>query len=94
MLGPDAKPASDDVRVTVLYFAAVRDLVGQASEDVTLPASVRTVGDLGPFLEARYEPLAGRLATVRFALDEQFAAHDDPLHEGAVVALIPPVAGG
>ncbi|GAB4216467.1 MAG: MoaD/ThiS family protein [Sandaracinaceae bacterium] len=82
------------MRVTLLYFAAVRDLVGIASEEVDLPASVVTVGALGSWLEARHEPLAGRLASVRFALDEQFAGSDEALHDGAVVALIPPVAGG
>jgi molybdopterin converting factor subunit 1 len=78
----------------MLYFAAVRDLVGLASEELELPPSVPTIRALGPWLEGRHEALAGRLGAVRFALDERFASDDDALHEGAVVALIPPVAGG
>jgi molybdopterin converting factor small subunit len=31
---------------------------------------------------------------VRLAVDEEFASEDRLLHEGAVIALIPPVAGG
>jgi len=80
--------------IAVLYFAAVRDLVGTTEERVELPVGIATVADLARFLTARHPALEGRLGAVRFARNEAFAANDEPLAEGDVVALIPPVAGG
>jgi molybdopterin converting factor subunit 1 len=82
------------VRVTILYFAVLRELVGLEREEVVLPAELDRVGRLAAWLERRHAGLAGRLNAVRFAVDEEFAAEAHPLREGAVVALIPPVAGG
>lgn len=82
------------VRAQLLYFAAVRDLVGLDQEVVVLGAEVTSVATLRRWLEVHRAPLEGRLASVRFAVDERFAQDDEPLHDGAVVALIPPVAGG
>ena len=76
----------------VLYFAAVRELVGIDEEDVELDA--RTVRAFTAWLEANREPLRGRLASVRIARNEAFASADEALTEGDVLALIPPVAGG
>ena len=80
--------------ITLLYFAAVRELVGTDEERLTLPASVKTIADLSAFLEHHRPALAGRLGAVRFARNETFATTGEPLADGDVVALIPPVAGG
>ena len=82
------------MRVRILYFAAVRELVGTDDEDLDLPANVQHVAHLAAWLEAHHPALQGRLATVRFALDEDFVGLEAALHDGATVALIPPVAGG
>jgi molybdopterin converting factor subunit 1 len=82
------------VKLTVLYFAAVRDLVGKDEEALDLPAEIRTVDALAAHLAARHASLEGRLRSVRFARNEEFAQGGDALQEGDVVALIPPVAGG
>ncbi len=82
------------VRVQLLYFAAVRDLIGVDGESVMLDPEITSVSSLRRWLDANRAPLEGRLASVRFAIDERFANDDEPLHEGAVIALIPPVAGG
>jgi molybdopterin synthase sulfur carrier subunit len=78
--------------LTVLYFAAVRELVGKDEE--TLAFDGRTVGDFATFLAQHHPRLAGRLASVRFARNEEFANTSDALEDGDVVAVIPPVAGG
>lgn len=82
------------MRVKVLYFAAVRELVALDEEDVSLDTDVRTVRAFSAWLEANREPLRGRLGSVRIARNEAFASLDDALAEGDVLALIPPVAGG
>ena len=80
--------------VTVLYFAAVRELVGRDEERVALPADVGTVGAFAEWLARARPALAGRMAHVRIARNEAFAASGDALGDGDVLALIPPVAGG
>jgi molybdopterin converting factor subunit 1 len=80
--------------LTLLYFAAVRDLVGTDEERLDVPAGVATIADLAAFLSKRHPALEGRLGAVRFARNETFASNDEALAEGDVVALIPPVAGG
>lgn len=82
------------MRVTVLYFAALRDLAGRAEEAHTLPAAVATVGALTDHLCATRPWLAERRAHVRVARNEAFAEPDESLRDGDVIALIPPVAGG
>ena len=81
-------------RVSVLYFAGLRDAVGLADEALEIPAGVRTVRDLCDHLAARHHAYAERRASVRVARNEAFADDGDPVHDGDVIALIPPVAGG
>lgn len=80
------------MKLTVLYFAAVRDLVGLSEEIVDAPAS--DVRALRAWLEEARPALAGRLGAVRFARNEAFVKDDEALAEGDVIALIPPVSGG
>jgi molybdopterin converting factor subunit 1 len=82
------------MRITVLYFAAVRDLVGTGEETLTLTSASPTIAELARVLAERHRELEGRLDAVRFARNETFAANDEPIADGDVVALIPPVSGG
>ena len=82
------------MRIKVLYFAAVRDLVGREEETVDLPPEVRAIADFARWIASHHAPLGGRMASVRIARNETFARPDEALVEGDVVALIPPVAGG
>jgi molybdopterin converting factor subunit 1 len=81
------------VTIRVLYFAAVREIVGVSEMTIDVPAGT-TVGKLGTILEATVAALRGRLGVVRWAKNEEFVDLDAPLADGDVVALIPPVAGG
>ena len=85
---------SDARSVQVLYFAALRELIGQSEERLALPAGVQTVRDFIRFIESERPILAGKLASVRVALDEAFAKDSDALSGARVIALIPPVSGG
>jgi molybdopterin converting factor subunit 1 len=85
-----APPAS----VSVLYFAALRDLAGLSEERVALPNQPVSVSLFLSALEERHSGLRGRLQSVRVAVNEEFADLSQPLHGGEVVALIPPVSGG
>jgi molybdopterin synthase sulfur carrier subunit len=80
--------------VQVLYFAALRDLLGKNEETLELPAEVRTVAELVQHLQRVRPALNGKMASVRVALDEAFAGDSDTLNGVRTIALIPPVAGG
>jgi molybdopterin synthase sulfur carrier subunit len=82
------------MRVRVLYFAAVRDLLGRDEEWLELPPQVRTVRDFGDLLAQRYPGLVAHLPALRFARNETFAEPGEDLVSDDVVAIIPPVAGG
>ena len=82
------------MKVRVLYFAAVRELVAIDEEEVELPADVKTVRAFTSWIERARPVLEGRLGSVRIAKNEAFASADDPIAAGDVLALIPPVAGG
>lgn len=82
------------VNIRVLYFAAVRDALGIEAEQLELPDGVGTVAALAGYLERLHPGLSGRLASVRFAVNEEFATAGESVHDGDTVAVIPPVAGG
>ncbi len=82
------------MKLTILYFAAVRELVGRDEEVLDVPDAIVTIASLGEHLEERHEPLRGRLGHVRFARNEEFADARDVVTDGDTIALIPPVAGG
>lgn len=80
--------------VAVLYFAALRELLGLQEEtlsDLPGPMSVQRLGEL---LGRRHPKLAPHLSSVRFAVNEAFAPADAEVEDGDTVALIPPVSGG
>jgi molybdopterin synthase catalytic subunit len=55
---------------------------------------VRTVGALADHLARRHPAYGARRGHVRIARNEAFVGDDEPVADGDVVALIPPVAGG
>lgn len=85
------------MRLTVLYFARLREAVQREREVVDIPDSVRTVTDLRAWLVARGEPWATAFAEVRrirAAVDQSMAQETTALRENAEVAFFPPVTGG
>ena len=85
------------MRLTVLYFAWVRERIGQAEEVVTVPAEVATVADLVGWLAARGGGYAEAMAAperLRAAVDQNFAGLDASLAGAREVAIFPPVTGG
>lgn len=81
-------------RISVLYFAALRERVGTSSEEIELPAEVVNVRALSAWLEEHRPALKGCLGAVRFAVDEELVSPDRVLRPGDTVALLPPVSGG
>lgn len=82
------------MKVKVLYFAVVADLVGAHEEILELTSDVNSIARLADHLEHLHSELTKRLENVRFARNEEFAKHSDEIFDGDTIALIPPVAGG
>jgi molybdopterin synthase sulfur carrier subunit len=85
------------MKVTVLYFARLREALGRDRETIELPAEVITVGALRNWLIERGAPWSvafSEIRRIRAAVDQQMAADDTALADGAEVAFFPPVTGG
>ena len=83
------------MKLTVRYFASIREALGQGTE--ALATEAVTLGALRDELIARGGAYAAALArgkAVRMALDQVMSDDAAPLREGCEVALFPPVTGG
>jgi len=83
------------MKLKILYFASLRETVGQAAEEIVLPASVATIGDLRRYIAARgaaWDALAAN--NLRVAVNQRVVDADQTLAEGDEVAFFPPVTGG
>ena len=83
------------MKLTVRYFASIREAVGQGSEAVDTSAA--SLGALREELVARggvYAQSLARGRAVRVALDKVMSDESAALREGCEVAFFPPVTGG
>ena len=81
----------------LVYFAWVRERIGRKDEEIVLPASVATAGDLIDWLKGRgpeYEHALAEPRAIRVAVDRVHAAPETPLAGASEVALFPPMTGG
>ena len=80
------------MKITVLYFAALREKAGRASGDEDVPAGA-TAGAVWESLRAR-PALAGWAGAPGFAVNGEWSGPGHVLAEGDTLALLPPVSGG
>src|SRR5260221_10164922 len=81
-------------KITILFFATLKDLVGTNRVSLKLPAGLSTLGDLRVVLARDYPQLAAHLGSAVAAINEEFAFPGDPIKPGDEVAFFPPVSGG
>ncbi len=85
------------MRVTILYFASLREAVGTARESCELPDDVDTTRRLRDWLRSRggvWETALGAGRNVRAAVDQRMTRDDAAIRDGAEIAFFPPVTGG
>lgn len=84
-------------KLTLVYFAWVREAIGRDEEqvarpagDVTIRAFIAMLADQGgAYAEAFAQP-----DKLRAALDQRFTPLDSPIGEAKELAIFPPVTGG
>ncbi len=94
--GADLTTQGGYMKVQLLFFASLREALGESGGVVDLPESVRSVGALRAHLAARgaaWERIAAG-GNVRCAVNQEMASDSTQLSEGAEVAFFPPVTGG
>lgn len=81
------------MRVKVLFFGQLKDIVGRAEETV----EIGNGGDLGSLFDSyanRFPRLSELRTSIVLARNQQFAAASAPIQDGDEVAFLPPVSGG
>jgi molybdopterin converting factor small subunit len=81
------------VRIRVVTFAGLRELLGASERELALPPGSR-VGDAWATLARSYPALDDLRASTRVARNGRVTTFDDALANGDELALLPPVGGG
>lgn len=81
------------MKVRVLFFSILRDLTGESEIVVDLPDGA-TMTSLLDHLFERWPKLREWDQSLLLALDQTYVKRQEPLREGAEIALMPPVQGG
>ena len=85
------------MKVSVLFFASLREQVGVPREDVELPGDASTAGALRSHLSAQCVALTTALSEgrrLRMAVNQDMAQASTAIKSGDEVAFFPPVTGG
>lgn len=81
----------------LVYFAWVRERVGKTDEEIALPATVATVGQLMDWLAEQGEEYAYAFENrkaIRAAIDHVHVKPDAAIAGAREIAFFPPMTGG
>ena len=81
------------MKVTVLFFGQLRDLMNRSEDVVEVPEGA-TVETLWERYASEYPKLHSMAASIAMARNQQFVTRAEPLLDGDEVAFMPPVSGG
>ena len=81
------------IRVKVKFFAAPREALDQGEIAVEVPKGT-TVEELLRLLEEKYPVLRSYVRFLSVAVNRAYVGMGTELHDGDVVACLPPVGGG
>jgi len=81
----------------IVYFAWLRERLDKTEEDVNLPASVETIGDVMQWLKSRgeeYELAFDNPKVIRAAIDKTHVRPETKIAGASEIAFFPPMTGG
>lgn len=81
----------------IVYFAWLRERLDKTEEDVDLPASVQTIGELMEWLKTRgeeYEYAFDNPRVIRAAIDKTHVRPEAKIAGASEIAFFPPMTGG
>jgi len=81
----------------IIYFAWLRERLNKTEEDVELPASVQTIGELMDWLKTRgeeYEYAFDNPKVIRAAIDKTHVRPEAKIAGASEIAFFPPMTGG
>src|SRR5579884_838320 len=81
------------MRVRVLFFGILKDIVGRSEEAVEV-APDSTIAGLFQVYSERFETLRDKRPSILFARNREFTTPETVLADNDEVALLPPVSGG
>lgn len=81
------------MKITVLYFAKLKDLVPFPKMEVEIPENIN-VRELRSIITKQFPNLSEFLPNVIVSINQQFAFDDDFIPNNAEIAFFPPVSGG
>jgi molybdopterin converting factor subunit 1 len=81
------------MQIRVLFFASLKDIVGQRDLRVDVPPG-GTIADLLSQLESKYPRMKDYRSVVLTAINEDYVNKTALISEGDEVAIFPPVSGG
>lgn len=81
------------MKISIRYFASLREIVGQSEETLAMPEGT-TVAGARALLVTRYPRLDTLLERCLCAVNRGYVAVDSALHDGDELVFIPPMGGG
>ncbi|MDS7596691.1 molybdopterin converting factor subunit 1 [Agrobacterium tumefaciens] len=81
----------------IVYFAWIREKIGTAEEDIDIPTSVTTAGELIAYLTTlgeNYEAAFEFPDVIRVAVNQEHVEHDEAITGAREIGIFPPMTGG
>lgn len=82
------------MKINVLLFATLKDIVGQNRVTIKLPEGGATVEDVRQVLTGLYPQIEANIRAAISAVNQEYAFAADAVQDGDEVAFFPPVSGG
>ncbi len=81
----------------IVYFAWVREKIGTAEEEIDIPVSVTTAGELIAYLTTlgeNYEAAFEFPDVIRVAVNQEHVEDDESIVGAREIGIFPPMTGG
>ncbi len=85
------------MKANLVYFAWVRERIGKTEEEIELPETVVTVGDLLNHLKGlgeEYETALEYPDVIRVAINQEHVDLDEKIAGAREIGIFPPMTGG